>query len=231
MAPPSSNGTTPNRQGLLNFSFSIGPVAQASAAAITTTANTLQAVRATTQSDDSTEDEVEGDVVAHSEDAPAPEEGGEGEDIPEQATIAEREDGENTVTEHQVSTAEGREEEQEENEDEGGPGIGGGGTINNPTGGEGEPPGEEVQQTNPLLGGQPDDAQNSWTAGLDSRQDLLGASLSEADRRLIDVYGDTIHDNTGRHLHGGIDAATDTLHMEWFDCVVAHPHRLYLPLR
>ena len=35
----------------------------------------------------------------------------------------------------------------------------------------------------------------------------------------------------GRHLHGGIDAATDTLHMEWFDRVVAHPHRLYLPPR
>ena len=55
--------------------------------------------------------------------------------------------------------------------------------------------------------------------------------MSEADRRLIDVYGDTIHDNTGRHLHGGIDAAMDTLHMEWFDRVVAHPHRLYLPPR
>ena len=55
--------------------------------------------------------------------------------------------------------------------------------------------------------------------------------MTEADKKLMEVYGDTVHLNDGRHLHGGIDAATDEKHIKWFDLVVAHPHKLYFPPR
>ena len=66
---------------------------------------------------------------------------------------------------------------------------------------------------------------------MDSRQDLLGVELTEADERLMAVYDHTIHLNDGRHLHRGIEAALDEQHTLWFDRVVAHPHKLYFPPR
>ena len=45
------------------------------------------------------------------------------------------------------------------------------------------------------------------------------------------VYGDTIHQNDGHHLHRRIDTDLNEQHISWFDCVVTHTHRLYLPPR
>ena len=55
--------------------------------------------------------------------------------------------------------------------------------------------------------------------------DLAGQPLTEADRRLIAVYGDTVHRNDSRHLHGGVagDEATCAL----YDRLVANIHPLY----
>ena len=39
--------------------------------------------------------------------------------------------------------------------------------------------------------------------------DPLLHELTAADRKLISVYGDTLHRNDGSHLHGGIDPAED----------------------
>ena len=43
------------------------------------------------------------------------------------------------------------------------------------------------------------------------------------------MYGDTIHRNDGRNLHGG--AEDDAEWQRRYDRVVAHPHRLELPPR
>ena len=75
----------------------------------------------------------------------------------------------------------------------------------------------------------PATAGTDWSAGAESVQDLLGKALTDADRRLIGVYDNTVHRNDGCHLHGGIDAQTDEQHMAWFDRVAAHPHKLYSP--
>ena len=57
--------------------------------------------------------------------------------------------------------------------------------------------------------------------------DLLIQVEHKADRRLIGVYGDTIHRNDGRHLNGGI---TGDAGMVWlYDKVVINPHPMYLP--
>jgi hypothetical protein len=61
----------------------------------------------------------------------------------------------------------------------------------------------------------------------DSNQDLLGQVEHEADRRLIDVYGDTVHQNDGRHLHGGVEG-DETMQM-LYDKVVSYPQPLYSP--
>ena len=39
--------------------------------------------------------------------------------------------------------------------------------------------------------------------------DPLLHELTAADRKLISVYGDTLHRNDGSHLHGGIDPVED----------------------
>jgi len=57
--------------------------------------------------------------------------------------------------------------------------------------------------------------------------DLAGQQSTEADLRLMEVYGNTTHRNDGRHLHGGI--AEDELWQRRYDCVVANSHKLYLP--
>ena len=82
---------------------------------------------------------------------------------------------------------------------------------------------------NPLLGNNPLAGGGGWIAGLESCQDLLGVELTEADRRLIAVYGNIIQLNDGHHLHGGINTDMDAKHTLWFGRVIAHPHRLYFP--
>ncbi len=59
--------------------------------------------------------------------------------------------------------------------------------------------------------------------------DLEGMALMEADLRLLEVYGDTIHRNNGCHLHGDADAERDAMHMGWVVWVVSKSHQLYLP--
>ena len=49
----------------------------------------------------------------------------------------------------------------------------------------------------------------------------------DADQRLTEVFGDTIHRNDGRHLNGGI--ADDQCWQTRYDTVVANTHTLYLP--
>ena len=55
--------------------------------------------------------------------------------------------------------------------------------------------------------------------------DLEGQPLTEADRRLIAVYGDIVHRNDGRHLHGGV--ADDEAMCALYDRLVAHTRPLY----
>ena len=73
------------------------------------------------------------------------------------------------------------------------------------------------------------------TAGSNDAQDpetladLASQTLTPADAKLIGVFGDTIHRNDGRHLHGGIGAELDRLWQGRYDAVVANAHRLYSP--
>jgi len=51
--------------------------------------------------------------------------------------------------------------------------------------------------------------------------------LTAADWKLISVFGDTIHQNNGTHLHGGASAAVDTAWQRRWMHVIANPHSLY----
>ena len=84
---------------------------------------------------------------------------------------------------------------------------------------------------NPLLGGPALVGAAEWIADPESVEDLLAQAETEADRRLMGVYGDTVHRNDGRHLRGGVDPATNDRHIDWFDRVVGHSHKLYFPPR
>ena len=129
-------------------------------------------------------------------------------------------------------TAAGGEEREGGEEDEGAVDLGGEERqVDIGIGDGNEPPGVGEPGGNPLLDGNQQIGGGRWIAGLDSRQDLLGVVLTEADKKLMAVYGDTVHLNDGRHLHGGVDAALDEQHIKWFDLVVAHPHKLYFPPR
>ena len=57
--------------------------------------------------------------------------------------------------------------------------------------------------------------------------DLAQQVEHEADKRLIGVYGDTVHRNDGRHLHGGI--AEDEAMCMLYDRVTSYAHPLYSP--
>ena len=57
--------------------------------------------------------------------------------------------------------------------------------------------------------------------------DLASQVLTDCDRKLIAVFGDTTHRNDGRHLNGGID--DDLVWQRRYDKVVANSHRLYSP--
>ena len=82
---------------------------------------------------------------------------------------------------------------------------------------------------NPLLGADVAEEPEDWSADPESVEDLTKQVETEPDRRLLAVYGDTVHRNDGRHLRGGIDAATNERHIQWFDRVVAHNHPLWRP--
>ncbi len=51
----------------------------------------------------------------------------------------------------------------------------------------------------------------SWTAAELAQGDPHLQALSPADRMLIGAYGDTIHQNDGTHLDGGIGGVADRL--------------------
>ena len=58
-------------------------------------------------------------------------------------------------------------------------------------------------------------------------KDLMTQIEYTADKRLIKVYGDTIHRNSGCHLNRGITVDTG---MVWlYDKVVHNPHPMYSP--
>jgi hypothetical protein len=59
----------------------------------------------------------------------------------------------------------------------------------------------------------------------EAAEDLRGQPQTAADRKLMEVYGgDTVHQNDGRHLHGGVDNDEE---MCWlYEQVVSHPHPL-----
>jgi hypothetical protein len=54
-------------------------------------------------------------------------------------------------------------------------------------------------------------------------EDPLVQQLTAADRKLISLYGDTIHQNDGCHLHGGIDHDISIQHQVWWVQVIATP--------
>lgn len=51
--------------------------------------------------------------------------------------------------------------------------------------------------------------------------------FTDADRMLLSVFGDTIHHNDGRHLHGSVPIAIDQMWQRRYASVVAGPQRLY----
>jgi hypothetical protein len=57
--------------------------------------------------------------------------------------------------------------------------------------------------------------------------DLKQQVLHPCDNQLINVYGDSIHRNDGRHLDGGV--ADDDVWQRRYDRVVAAPHPMYNP--
>jgi hypothetical protein len=59
----------------------------------------------------------------------------------------------------------------------------------------------------------------------EGEQDLCEQEEFEADKRLIEVYGDTVHHNDGRHLHGGVE--DDAEMCELGDRVFIFPHPMY----
>ena len=60
-------------------------------------------------------------------------------------------------------------------------------------------------------------------------EDLHQQEMTAADRFLSKVYGDSVHRNNGRHLHGGIPAVDDKAMCRLYDQVVSHRHSLFQP--
>jgi hypothetical protein len=216
----------------MNFAFSRGPVALAAAAAKCT-----NAIKATATGDPIPTAIAAGEetdkVVPPPATAPATEEEGDGVNATKQTAAMTKPMGAGQANEENLQPiAEGGKEGEREEGDEGAGDIKGEDGQQDIGIGEGDkPPNMGEPGGNPLISGNPPPDGGRWIAGLDSRQDLLGVVLTEADKKLMEVYGDTVHLNDGRHLHGGIDAATDEQHIKWFDLVVAHPHKLYFPPR
>ena len=57
--------------------------------------------------------------------------------------------------------------------------------------------------------------------------DLLRQEATASERKLIEVYGDTIHWNNGHHLHGGV--ANNAAVCGLYDRLVSYSHPLYSP--
>jgi hypothetical protein len=55
--------------------------------------------------------------------------------------------------------------------------------------------------------------------------DLPGATITDADRKLLEVYGDYIHQNDGTHLDGGIQ--DDAVWQEYWRKLVTLPPQRY----
>lgn len=69
-----------------------------------------------------------------------------------------------------------------------------------------------------------------WDAGYRVMEDDLKLQIqTAADRRLVSVYGDTIHLNDGTHLHGGIDPVVDRRWQRWWLKVVSVDLKLWIP--
>ena len=58
------------------------------------------------------------------------------------------------------------------------------------------------------------------TAAEIMAEDVHVQQITPADDRLIRVYGDTIRQNDGLHLHGGVDEELSTLHRDWYMQVI-----------
>ena len=58
------------------------------------------------------------------------------------------------------------------------------------------------------------------TAAEIMAKDVHVQQITPADDRLIRVYGDTIRQNDGLHLHGGVDEELSTLHRDWYMQVI-----------
>ena len=57
--------------------------------------------------------------------------------------------------------------------------------------------------------------------------DLQRQTMHEAARRIEEVYGDGVHRNDGRHLHGGVE--DDGAMCMLYDSVTAYGHAMYSP--
>jgi hypothetical protein len=76
----------------------------------------------------------------------------------------------------------------------------------------------------------PEDGGTTMGTNLEDPETLLDLTTqqsTECDEKLLAVYGDTTHQNDGRHLQGGV--ADNTVWQARFDRVVAYPHKLYFP--
>jgi hypothetical protein len=87
---------------------------------------------------------------------------------------------------------------------------------------------EDDNDNNSTVGAseQDSDVEAGWRD--DEREgDLLAQETHPADCKLLLAYGDTVHQNDGRHLDGGIaeDVATQVL----YDRLIDHPHGMYSP--
>ena len=58
-------------------------------------------------------------------------------------------------------------------------------------------------------------------------EDLGQRELRECDRRLMEVYGDTLHSSNGSGLHGGVEC--DAWYCKAYDTLVSHPNPMYSP--
>jgi len=69
----------------------------------------------------------------------------------------------------------------------------------------------------------------TWVGAFDPDRiaDLARQETSLADDKLIAVYGDTVHRNDGRDLHGGVEG--DGAMQMLYDKIADHPHPMWSP--
>ena len=66
-----------------------------------------------------------------------------------------------------------------------------------------------------------------WTEEELRAHDSKLQTLTAADLILIRIFGDTIHQNDGTHLHGGAGSAVDAMWQRRWKALIAGPHRFY----